>query len=189
MAQRVLLVGPASQGYVTGDFPGTGDPDIHGIEGIDQAHTSRDPLTLPTDLRDGIIGEVGAAEKGGIFLETQGRVAAQCDGSGEVVSGRHQDLAAAENGAPVDGLLEGRGVFGGAVAGSVKIPHVEPDLGVCRSVAGLRPAWIGQRSHGQTPGCTLQETAAGQMRLHKSVPFDGSILSYVARFIWRRMRA
>ncbi len=50
---------------------------------------------------------------------------AELDGSGEVVAGGDEDFAATEEGAAVDGLLDGGGVFGGGVAEGSVVADVE----------------------------------------------------------------
>ena len=50
---------------------------------------------------------------------------AELEGPGEVVAGGDEDFAATEDGAAVDGLLDGCSVVGGAVAKGAVVADVE----------------------------------------------------------------
>ena len=91
-----------------------------------------DPAAFPADLGDGVVVHVGGAGEDGVGCEAEEGVGAELEGSGEVVAGGNEDFAAAEDGATVDGLLDGGGVFGGAVAEGAVVADVEGQVGVWR---------------------------------------------------------
>ena len=140
MAQRILRhsAGRPSAG-LPAILPGPDDADVIGVDGVDQADASRDPLAFPADLGDGIVGEIGGAGDGGVLFETQSGVRAERDGAGEIVAGGHQDFAAAQHRAAIDGLLDRGGVFRGAVALGAEIADIQNDAWcrVRRRLAGF----------------------------------------------------
>jgi len=88
--------------------------------------------------------------------------------AGEIVAGGNQHFAAAENPTATDGLLNGGGILGDAVAGRAEFADVESEL---RSAGrgrlrGLRRAGIDQRSGQQTATGSLQERTAGEFPMH-----------------------
>ena len=129
MAQRILGRGPAAQRGVADDLAGSDDADVVGVDRIDEAGAALDPLAFPANLRDGIVGEVGSAEDGGVLVEAQNGVRLEGDGAGEIVAGGNEHFAAAQHPAAVDRLLNGGGVFGRAVASGAEVADVESDLG------------------------------------------------------------
>jgi len=105
-----------------------------------------DPAAFPANLSDGVVVHVGGAGEDGVGCETEEGVGAELECSGEVVTGGNEDFAAAEDGAAVDGLLEGDGVFGGAVAGGSVVTHVERQSGFggsCGFGFGGLLRWLG----------------------------------------------
>ena len=63
--------------------------------------------------------------------------------SGEVVAGGDEDFAAAEDGAAVDGLLNGGGVFCGAVAGGSVVADIEGEGRVWLGLWVEAWIWVG----------------------------------------------
>jgi len=88
-----------------------------------------DPAAFPADQGYGVVVHVGGAGDGGVGCETQEGAGAKLDGSGEVVAGGKEDFATAEERAAVDGLLDGLGVFGGAVAFGSVVSDVQGEVG------------------------------------------------------------
>ena len=66
--------GPATQRRIADDLAGSDDADAVGVDRIDQAGAALDPFAFPANLRDGVVGEVGRAEDGGVLVEAQNRV-------------------------------------------------------------------------------------------------------------------
>ncbi len=59
VAQRVGCGGASADGRAAGDFSGADDGDVAGVDGVDEADVAGDPLAFPSDLGDGIVGEIG----------------------------------------------------------------------------------------------------------------------------------
>src|ERR1035441_7767311 len=168
VAQRVLSVGAAAQRGVADDSAGADDTGMSGIDSVDEGCAALDPLAFPAHLADGIIREIGSAENGRILVEAQERVGLEGQRIREVVTGWDQHLAAAENPTAIDGLLNGGGILGDAIASGAEIAHVEGEL---RSAGrgrllGLRRAEIDQGSGQQTAPGGLQERSAGEIPMN-----------------------
>ena len=110
-------------------LPGADDAGVGGVEGVDEGGVAGDPAAFPADLGDGVVVHVGGAGECGVGCEAEEGVGAELEGSGEIVAGGDEDFAAAEDGAAVDGLLDGDGVFGGAVAEGSVVADVEGESG------------------------------------------------------------
>ncbi len=170
MAQRILCGGPAAQGSVAGYLSRSGDADIGGVEGIDQAYPAGNPFALPAHLGNRIIGEIRAAQEDRILFQAQRGVGSQRDGSDEISAGGHHHVAAAQHRAAVDSLLEGRGVFGGAVARRAEIAHIEREFSFGWGPACLRAGGLIQPSRGEALRRHLEETATWHFHgLHLSL--------------------
>ena len=86
-----------------------------------------DPLALPADLGDGVVGEVGRALEDGVFFQAQGDVGCERDGAGEVGACGNDGLRRQprEAAAAVDGLLDSGGGVLGLAVGSGRFADVE----------------------------------------------------------------
>ena len=116
MAQWCCGAGASAERVCADDFSRADDAGIVGVVGVDESGVAGDPAAFPADLGDGVVVHVGGAGEDGVGGEAEESVGAELECSGEVVAGGDEDFAAAENGAAVDSLLEGDGVFCGAVA-------------------------------------------------------------------------
>ena len=121
--------GATTEGVCADDFAGADDAGVVGVEGKDEGGVAGDPAAFPTDLRDGVVVHVVGSGEDRVGCEAEERVRAELEGPGEVVAGGDEDLAATEDGAAVDGLLDGGGVFGGAVAEGAVVADVKSQEG------------------------------------------------------------
>ncbi len=129
MAEWGFGAGAASEGVRADDLAGADDAGVVGVEGVDEGGVAGDPATLPADLRDRVVVHVGGAGEDGVGCEAEEGAGAELDCSGEVVARGDEDFAAAEDRTTVDGLLDGGGVFGGAIAEGAIVPDVEDEGG------------------------------------------------------------
>ncbi len=125
MAEGRVGAGAAAEGVCADDFSRAYYAGVGCFVGVDESGVAGDPAAFPTDLGYWVVVHVCCAGDGCAFGETEEGAGAELDGSGEVVSCGDEDFAAAEDGAAVDGLLNGSGVFGGAVAGGPVVADVE----------------------------------------------------------------
>ena len=159
MAERILRVRPSAECGIADDLARADDADVLRVDGVDQADVAGNPFAFPAHLRDRIIGEIGRAANGGVLFQPEGDVRTERDRAREIISRRNHHLAAAEHVAAVDGLLDGGGVLGGAIAGCAEFANVQTERGTgCRAL--LR---------GQLPGRTYQ---ADSRRCQKIAPRD-----------------
>ena len=122
------------------------------------AAMARNPLALPVDLGQGVIGEIRRPLKGGVFLEVQRGAGTKGDRSGQVIARRDERLATAEHGAAIDGLLEGSCVFGGTVTESAELADIESKGGP-GGRTGLLAAHLSrdrEEGHGTKEGTPIQ---------------------------------
>jgi hypothetical protein len=97
-------------------------------------------------------------------------VRSQRDGPDEICARGHHHFAAAQHRAAVDGLLEGPGVFGGAVARRAEIAHLEREFSFGLGWACLRAGGAIQRNRGEALARHLEETATWHFHgLHLSL--------------------
>src|SRR5579862_5263157 len=129
MAQRILRIRPAAERRVANDLAWADNPDMIGVNRVNQADAPLYPFPFPANLRDRIIGKIGRSDDCGVLVEPQNRVGLKRDGAREIGTGRNQHFASAENRASIDGLLDRGRILGRAVARRAKIADVQRELG------------------------------------------------------------
>ena len=90
-------------------------------DGVDQPGAALNPFSFPTNLGNRIVRKIGRADDRGVLFQAKQGVRSKCDGAGELVACRDQDFTAVQHRAAVYGLLNGRRVFGLAVAGGSEV--------------------------------------------------------------------
>ena len=110
-------------------LPGPTMPMSCGVHGVDETDVAVDPAAFPADLGDGIVGHVGRSRGGWRLFRGGGGCGCEFEGAGEIIARGDEDFAAAEDGAAVNGLLDGGGVLGCAVAGGAVVADVETKSG------------------------------------------------------------
>ena len=157
MAQRILRIGPAADFLIAGDLACTDDARVAGLQGVDQAEVSLNPLAFPSDLAHGVVGQVGRSNDVRVVFEAQDRMGAEREGAGEIVARGDHHFATAQNPAAVDGLLQRGGIFGDAVAFGSEIADVESEVDLSR----------GDGTRGRALGGLIRRSSADQPERHK----------------------
>src|SRR5882757_8965389 len=71
MTKRILRVRTATQCRVPYDPAWTDDSDMVGIDGIEKTGAALDPFAFPSDLQDGVVGEVGRSDDRGALFQPE----------------------------------------------------------------------------------------------------------------------
>ena len=162
---RVLRRG---DGGISLDAAGADDAGVIHVGRVNERATPRLPAAFPANVHHRIIRRVGAADDDAVLFQAEDGAVAHLHAADEISARRHEDVAAAGDGAGIERLLKGDGVLVRAVADGAEVA----DVIRLRRRHGL--CWTGRHRAARQNRERGQDAKPGAISFHLDFRFWGT---------------